>query len=137
LQKRKDTVMARNRLAGIWPLFYRSIAAMAGGATLLVEAVRRISHLESTQTKLGLTVVGFATGFELVVLAWSASRRGASEAVVAGVVGSFAYNVTMTLGAAALARPLILRDMYHLHLPLIAMLASLVFVIALPHHERF
>jgi len=39
------------------------IAAMTGGATLLVEAVRRISHIESTQTKLGLTVVGFATGF--------------------------------------------------------------------------
>jgi Ca2+/Na+ antiporter len=29
------------------------VAAMAGGASLLVEAVRRISHIESTQTKLG------------------------------------------------------------------------------------
>jgi cation:H+ antiporter len=58
------------------------VAAMAGGASLLVEAVRRISHIESTQTKLGLTVVGFATGFELVVLAWSASRRGASAELV-------------------------------------------------------
>lgn len=65
------------------------IAAMTGGAMLLVEAVRRISHIEATQTKLGLTIVGFATGFELVVLAWSASRRAMSEAVVAGVVGSF------------------------------------------------
>jgi cation:H+ antiporter len=107
------------------------IAAMAGGATLLVEAVRRISHIESTQTKLGLTVVGFATGFELVVLAWSTSRRGASEAVVAGVVGSFAYNVTMTLGAAALARPLVLVNVHQLHLPLLAMLASLLLVIGL------
>lgn len=107
------------------------VAAMSGGATLLVEAVRRISHIESTQTKLGLTVVGFATGFELVVLAWSASRRGASEAVVAGVVGSFAYNVTMTLGAAALAHPLALHDVHQLHMPLLAMLASLVLVITL------
>ncbi len=107
------------------------IAAMAGGATLLVEAVRRISHIESTQTKLGLTVVGFATGFELVVLAWSAARRGASEAVVAGIVGSFAYNVTMMLGAAALAHPLLLRDVHQLHFPLLAMLASLVLVIGL------
>jgi cation:H+ antiporter len=107
------------------------IAAMASGATLLVEAVRRISHIESTQTKLGLTVVGFATGFELVVLAWSASRRGASEAVVAGVVGSFAYNVTMTLGAAALAHPLILQSVRQLHIPLLAMLTSLVQAIVL------
>jgi cation:H+ antiporter len=107
------------------------ITAMAGGASLLVEAVRRISHIESTQTTLGLTVVGFATGFELVVLAWSASRRGASEAVVAGVVGSFAYNVTMTLGAAALAHPLVLQDVHQLHIPLLAMLASLILVIGL------
>lgn len=107
------------------------VLAMAAGATLLVEAVRRISHIQSTQTKLGLTVVGFATGFELVVLAWSASRRGASEAVVAGVVGSFAYNVTMTIGAAALVHPLILRDVNQLHLPLLAMLASLGLIIGL------
>lgn len=45
------------------------VLAMAGGASLLVEAVRRISHVQSSQTTLGLTIVGFATGFELVVLA--------------------------------------------------------------------
>jgi cation:H+ antiporter len=112
------------------------VAAMAGGASLLVEAVRRISHIESTQTKLGLTVVGFATGFELVVLAWSAARRGASEVVVAGVVGSFAYNITMTLGAAALARPLALKDVHQLHVPLLAMLTSLSLVIAFAGQRR-
>jgi len=78
-----------------------------------------------------LTIVGFATGFELVVLAWSASRRGASEIVVAGVVGSFAYNMTMTLGAAALARPLALADTASLHRPLIAMIASFAVVVIL------
>ncbi len=112
-------------------LVIAGVVAMAGGASLLVEAVRRISHAQSTQTKLGLTIVGFATGFELVVLAWSASRRGVSEAVVAGVVGSFAYNVTMTLGAAAFVHPLVLRNAGQLHLPLIAMLAALVLVIGL------
>ncbi len=122
----------RSKRVGLDLIFVVSgVLAMAAGATLLVEAVRRISHIQSTQTKLGLTVVGFATGFELVVLAWSASRRGAAEAVVAGVVGSFAYNVTMTLGAAALVHPLVLQDMNQLHLPLLAMLASLVLVIGL------
>ncbi len=57
------------------------VVAMAGGATLLVEAVQRLSGIEATQTRLGLTLVGFATGFELVVLAWSAARRGIPEAV--------------------------------------------------------
>ncbi|AGY57947.1 sodium:calcium antiporter [Gloeobacter kilaueensis] len=108
-----------------------AVAAMAGGASLLVEAVQRISGVEETQTDLGLTLVGFATAFELVVLAWSASRRGASETVVAGVVGSFAYNSTMTLGAGALVQPLVIEDTARLHLPLLAMLTSLALVIAL------
>ncbi len=80
---------------------------------------------------LGLTLVGFATAFELVVLAWSAARRGASEAVVAGVVGSFAYNVTMTLGAGALARPLAIVDAASLRLPWLAMLGALCLVVLL------
>ncbi len=107
------------------------LVVMAAGATLLVEAIRRISNVEATQTTLGLTLVGFATAFELVALAWSAARRGANDAVVAGVVGSYAYNVTMTLGAAALARPLKIVDANQLHVPLVAMLASLVLVILL------
>jgi cation:H+ antiporter len=104
---------------------------MAGGATVLVEAVRRISGIEETQTKLGLTVVGLATAFELVVLAVSAARRGMPETVLASVVGSFAYNVTMTLGAGALARPLQVLAADQLHLPLLAMLGALVAVLVL------
>ena len=107
------------------------LAAMAGGASLLVGAVQRMTQVESTQTVLGLTLVGFATAFELVVLAWSAARRGASEAVVAGVVGSYAYNATMTLGAGALARPLAIVDAAKLHVPWLAMVAALCLVVLL------
>ncbi len=107
------------------------LLAMALGATALVEVARRLTHAESSQTLLGLTIVGFATGFELVVLAWSASRRGAPEIVIAGVVGSFAYNMTMTLGAAALARPLALTDTTSLHRPLTAMMASFAVILFL------
>lgn len=112
-------------------LVLAGVAAMAAGASLLVEAVQRISGVEATQMRLGLTLVGFATGFELVVLAWSAARRGMSEAVVAGVVGSFAYNATMTLGAGALARPLVLADAAILHVPVLLMLGSLILVVLL------
>jgi len=122
--------LSSNRVSKDLIFVLLGVAATASGASLLVEAVRRISHIESTQTKLGLTVVGFATGFELVVLAWSAAQRGASEVVVAGVVGSFAYNITMTLGTAALAHPLELKDIHQLHIPLLAMFASLALVIA-------
>jgi cation:H+ antiporter len=122
---------ARSRVGRDLLLVVAGLAAMAGGATVLVEAVRRLSGIEETQTKLGLTVVGLATAFELVVLAVSAARRGMPETVLASVVGSFAYNVTMTLGAGALARPLRVLAADQLHLPLLAMLGALVAVLAL------
>lgn len=110
-------------------LLLAGVVAMAVGAYALVEGIRRLSGVEATQTKLGLTVVGFATAFELVVLAWSSARRGITEAVVAAVVGSFAYNATMTLGAAALARPLQIADASSLHVGWIAMITALAAVL--------
>lgn len=109
------------------------VLAMALGAMALVEGVRQISGVESTQTILGLTLVGFATAFELVVLAWSTARRGISEAVLAAVIGSYAYNATMTLGAGALARPLELIDARALHLPWLLMLLALGAVLIAGH----
>jgi cation:H+ antiporter len=120
----------RKRLGREMLLVLLGVAATVGGAVLLVDGVRGITHVETAQTRLGLILVGFATAFELVVLAWSAARRGITEAVVAGVIGSYAYNVTMSLGAGALARPLHIRDAAQLHGPWLAMLASLSVVLA-------
>jgi len=112
------------------------VAALAVGSIVLVEATRSISGVESTQTNLSLTLVGFATTLELVVLAWSSARRGVTEAVVAAVVGSFAYNATMSLGAAALVRPLSIADADLLHGPTVVMLAALAAVIAIAVPRR-
>jgi cation:H+ antiporter len=83
-----------------------------------------------------LIVVGFATAFELVVLAWSAARRGVSEAVAAGVIGSFAYNVTMSLGAGAVARPLRIAHPGQLHGPWLAMGGALLAALLLAFPRR-
>lgn len=91
-------------------LVLAGLTAMVLGATLLVEGVRGLADADDSQARLSLTIVGFATAFELVVLAWAAARRGISDAVVAAVCGSFAYYATMTLGAAALVRPLRIAD---------------------------
>jgi cation:H+ antiporter len=112
------------------------LAAMVVGATLLVDGVRDLVDAEADQVLVSLTIVGFATGVELVVLAWSAARRGISDAVVAGVVGSFAYNVTMTLGVAAVVRPLRVSDAALLHVPLVAMSAALVLALVLAIRRR-
>ena len=117
-------------------LVLAGLAAMVAGASLLVEGVRGLAKADDTQARLSLTVVGFATAFELVVLAWSATRRGISDAVVAAVVGSFAYNATMTLGAAALVRPLRIADAGPIRLPAVAMLAALALPILLAQRHR-
>jgi cation:H+ antiporter len=127
---------ARSRVGRELALVLAGVAAMAIGASALVEGIRRLTDVEATQTKLGLIVVGFATAFELVVLAWSAARRGVTAAVVAGVIGSFTYNATMTLGAGALARPLRISDAASLHGPWIAMIASVVLVIVLAQRRE-
>jgi Ca2+/Na+ antiporter len=49
------------------------------------------------------------------------AHLGAAFAVV---VGSFAYNVTMTLGAGALVRPLTIADADTLHMPWFAAVAD-------------
>ena len=133
-QKAAKDGQSAGRIGRELALVLGGVAAMAFGGWLLVEAIIRITGIEEMQTKLGLTLVGFATGFELVVLAWSTARRGASEAAVAGVVGSFAYNATMTLGAGALVRPLTIGNAALLHGPLLIMLGalSLAILLALP-----
>jgi cation:H+ antiporter len=117
-------------------LVLAGLAGLVVGSMILVEAVRQISAIEATQTTLSLTVVGFATAFELIVLAWSTARRGVPEAAVAAVMGSFVYNTTMTLGAAAVVRPLTVLDATLLHFPLIVMLGSLAFVLVLAVPNR-
>ena len=121
----------RGRVGRELALVLVGVAAMALGGWLLVAAVIQITGVEETQTRLGLTLVGFASGFELVVLAWSTARRGPSGAAVAGVVGSFAYNMTMTLGAGALVRPLAIGNAALLHGPQLMMLAALALLIPL------
>ena len=126
----------RRRVGRELTMVVAGVAVMAVGATVLVESVIAITKVEREQSVLGITLVGFATAFELVVLGCSASRRGASEAVVAGVVGSYAYNVTMTLGAAAVVRPLVIADASLLRGPWLAMLGALVLVLALGWQRR-
>lgn len=125
---RQDT--RQRRIGRELVLVVAGVVAMAAGASALVEGVRRISGIESTQARLGIIVVGFATASELVVLAWSAARRGITAAVVAGVIGSFTYNATMTLGAGALARPLRISEATLLRGPWLLMVAALAVIVA-------
>ena len=83
------------------------IALMLAGGDLAVRgAVRVVDAIGRSDSAVGLTVLALATTAELFALVLTAARHDVPEIAVAGIVGSAAYNATATLGAAALARPL-------------------------------
>ena len=106
------------------------VALMVVGGDLAVRGAERVvESLGRTDSAVGLTVLALATTAELFALVLSAARHDVPEIAVAGVVGSAAYNATATLGAAALARPLLADDvlvpaLLGLALPLVLLLVT-------------
>lgn len=77
-----------------------------GGELAVTGAVRLLVAFDLRESAVGLTAVGLATTVELFALVWAASRRELVPLAVAAVLGSAIYNATVTLGVAALVRPL-------------------------------
>jgi cation:H+ antiporter len=89
-------------------LVVAGIGIMAlGGWVAVLGAERLVEAMGVADSVIGLSVVALATTAELFALAVAAHRRQVGELAVAGVVGSAGYNATMTLGGAALARPIV------------------------------
>lgn len=83
------------------------ITIMATGGWLAVlGAERLVTALGVADSVVGLSVVAAATSAELFALVVSSHRHAVTELAVAGVAGSVGYNATMTLGGAALVRPI-------------------------------
>jgi len=88
-------------------LVFAGIGIMAlGGWIAVVGAEDLVGALGVAESVIGLSIVALATTAELFALAVSAHRRDISELAVAGVVGSAGYNATVTLGGAAVVKPL-------------------------------
>lgn len=77
-----------------------------GGWVAVIGAEKLIEALGVAESVVGLSIVALATTAELLALAFSAHRHDLSELAIAGVVGSAGYNATVTLGGAALVRPI-------------------------------
>lgn len=87
------------------------IALMVLGGDIAVRgAVRVVELLDRSDSAIGLTVLALATTAELFALVFAAARHDVPEVAVAAIVGSAAYNATLSLGAGALARPLVVDD---------------------------
>ena len=78
----------------------------AGGAAAVEGATRLVETTGADDTAIGLTALALATTAELFAIVLAAARHGVEEIAVAAIVGSAAYNATLTLGAAALVTDL-------------------------------
>lgn len=82
------------------------LAMVAGGPAIVEGALRFAASVGLRQGAVGLTIVSLGTGAEMVALAIAAARRHQADILVGGIIGSFAYNLLVTLGLAAVIRPL-------------------------------
>ena len=83
-------------------LSFGGLAAMAVGGPAIVEgALRLVQIIGIGQGAVGATIVSLGTGAEMIALGVSAARKKRSDILVGGILGSFAYNLLVTLGLAA------------------------------------
>jgi cation:H+ antiporter len=78
------------------------LGAMAIGGPAIVEGALRLAQIVGlSQGAVGATIVSLGTGAEMIALGVSAARKQRSDILVGGILGSFAYNLLVTLGLAA------------------------------------
>ncbi len=83
-------------------LTFGGLAAMAVGGPAIVEGALRLAQIIGlSQGAVGATIVSLGTGAEMIALGVSAARKKRSAILVGGILGSFAYNLLVTLGLAA------------------------------------
>lgn len=83
-------------------LTFGGLAAMAVGGPAIVEGAICFAQIIGLgQGAVGGTIVSLGTGAEMIALGVSAARKKRSDILIGGVLGSFAYNLLVTLGLAA------------------------------------
>ncbi len=96
---------SRSRLRLHWKpvlLTFGGLAAMAVGGPAIVEGALRLAQIIGIgQGAVGATIVSLGTGAEMIALGVRAARKKRSDLLVGGILGSFAYNLLVTLGLAA------------------------------------
>ena len=78
------------------------LAAMAIGGPAIVQGALNLAQIAGLgEGIVGATIVSLGTGAEMIALGISAARKKQSDVLVGGILGSFAYNLLVTLGLAA------------------------------------
>lgn len=117
-------------------LTFGGLAAMAiGGPSIVEGALRLTQSIGIGQGIIGATIVSLGTGTEMIALGVSAARKKRSEILVGGILGSFAYNLLVTLGLAAAIHALPL-DAHMTFIALLSMIVVHLILLALIWHGK-
>ena len=114
-----------------WSLiFILSLAVLVKSADWLVESSEKIALVAKVSPFIiGVTIVAFGTSFPELATAFTSALKGATEIVVATVIGANVHNIFLVIGLAAiLARRLMIkRSLIELDLPLLA-ISTVIFL---------
>ncbi|HEU5227790.1 MAG TPA: sodium:calcium antiporter, partial [Ktedonobacteraceae bacterium] len=77
------------------------VAMGVGGPAIVEGALRLAQSVGLSQGAIGATIVSLGTGAEMIALGVSAARKRRADILIGGLLGSFAYNLLVTLGLAA------------------------------------
>ena len=111
-------------------IFILSLALLVKAADWLVESSEKIAlALKVSPFIVGVTIVAIGTSMPELVTAFASALKGATEIVVATVIGANVHNIFLVIGLAAiLARRLMIkRSLIELDLPLLA-ISTVIFL---------
>lgn len=106
-----------------------SIAALAVGSTLFVTGATDLAERAGvSEFAIGATVVAVGTSLPEIVTSVIAAWKREHDIAVGNVIGSNIFNILAVLGAAGLARPIVVdRALFEFELPVMALAAVFLF----------
>ena len=88
------------------------ITLVVGSEILVQGAVVGGRALGVTEAVIGMTVIAFGTSLPELMACIAAARKGQSDMIVGGIVGSNIFNIMSVMALSAVVRPLIIDDRF-------------------------
>ncbi len=119
-----------------WILFLLGIAALLGGAEVLVRGASRLAAVfRISPLVVGLTIVALGTSAPELAVTLLSAAKGESGIAIGNIIGSNIFNVLLVLGIVAVVSPVaVSKQLVRVDVPLMAGASVLVFVLAMDGH---
>lgn len=117
--------------ARLWAVLALSVAAIWAGSEMAVYgAVGLAESLGTDETIVGLTVVAFGTSLPELATVIACLRRGETEMLIGGIVGSNIFNIFAILGVTAVVATLpVDRTFISFDLPVLMVVSAMALIV--------